>query len=292
MFSPILAVALLSSMHFASANEKRQATDDASFTAAAEALIDTYIPSSLLPEIESRVSSAASVAGVAGSPMSLLYDGVLAVSVPGWLESAIPSQWSTQFAALESGVNALRPTPPAGPTIATVVAVTTTDSAGSTFTTSFTSTPVETGSTTSTTVYAGGVYTSLTTQVIDGVTSVFETAFSGASSVASDASSGVSEGISGASSVATAVSGGISEGISGASSVATVVSGGISEGISGASSVATEASGVIDSASSVATEASGFLAGATSTGGASVMATAVSGAAAGVIGMVGLMIAL
>jgi len=291
MFSPILAVALLSTINLASANEKRQVTDAAQFTSAAEALIDAYIPSSVLSDIESRVSSAASVAGVAGSPRSLLYNGFLAMSVPGWFESAIPSEWATQFAALESGVNALRPTSGPGATLPFVVAVTTTDSTGSTYTTSFTSTPVETGATT-TVVNAGGVYTSLTTQVIDGVTSVFETAFSGASSVASDASSGVSEGISGASSVATVVSGGVSEGISGASSVATVVSGGISEGVSGASSVATEASGVIDSASSVATEASGFLAGATSTGAAAPLVTAVKGAAAGVIGMVGLMIAL
>jgi len=284
MFSPILAVALLSAITFASANDKRQATDDASFTAAAEALIDAYIPSSLLPDIESRVSSAASVAGVAGSPMSLLYNGFLAMSVPGWFESAIPSEWATQFAALESGVNALRPTPLAGPTIPIVVAVTTTDSAGSTITTSFTSTPVETGSTTGTTVNAGGVYTSLTTQVIDGVTSVFETAFSGATSVAteasgvvSDASSGLSEGISGASSVATEASGVVSD----ASSAA-------SQGVSGASSVATEASGVLSAASSVLNGASSS----TSAGAGNAMATAVSGAAAGVFGMVGLMIAM
>jgi len=294
MLSPILTVALLSTLSFASTNAKRQAPDGAAFTSAAGALISAYIPTGVLPDIESRIASAASEAGVSGSPESLLYDGLLGSNVPGWFKSAIPAEWSTQFAALESGVDALRPTPGSGAT-PFVVVVTTTDSAGSTYTTSFTSTPKETGkpsATGGTTVDVGDVYTSLTTQVIDGVTSVFETAFSGASSVAteasgvvSDASSAFSEGISGASSVATEASGVVSH----ASSAA-------SEAVSGASSVATEASGVIDSASSVATEASGFLNGngptSTSAGGAGAMVTGVSGAAAGAIAMVWVVIAL
>jgi hypothetical protein len=82
---------------------------------------------------------------VAGEPLSLIYDALLAISLPGWFKSAVPSEWSTQFADLESGVNALRPTPAAGQTVPIIIAVTTTDSAGSTFTTSVTTTPSETG---------------------------------------------------------------------------------------------------------------------------------------------------
>jgi hypothetical protein len=90
MLASILSLALLSTASLASANEKRQATNDAQFTSAAVALISQYIPSDILPVLESKVSSAASAAHVAGSPQSLIYNAFLAISMPAWFESAIP----------------------------------------------------------------------------------------------------------------------------------------------------------------------------------------------------------
>jgi hypothetical protein len=136
MLSSIFTVALLSLTALAAEQERRQATDAAQFTAAADQLISQYIPSSALPALESAVSSAASAASVTGDPLSLIYDGLLAISMPGWFSSAIPSGWSTQIAALESNINALRATSTAGGV--TVVVITTTNSAGSTFTTTST----------------------------------------------------------------------------------------------------------------------------------------------------------
>jgi hypothetical protein len=137
MLSSIFTVALLSLTALAAEQERRQATDAAQFTAAADQLISQYIPSSALPALESAVSSAASAASVTGDPLSLIYDGLLAISMPGWFSSAIPSGWSTQIAALESNINALRATSTAGEGV-TVVVITTTNSAGSTFTTTST----------------------------------------------------------------------------------------------------------------------------------------------------------
>lgn len=134
MLSSIFVLALLSVNALAA--EKRQATDAAQFTSAADQLISQYIPSTALPALESAVSSAASAASVAGDPLSLIYDGLLAMSMPGWFSSAIPSDMSTQIAALESNINALRTTSTGGG--ATVVVITTTNSAGSTFMTSST----------------------------------------------------------------------------------------------------------------------------------------------------------
>jgi hypothetical protein len=138
MLPSIFTVALLSITVFATDQEKRQATDAAQFTAAADQLISEYIPSTALPALEAAVSSAASAASVAGDPLSLIYDGLLAVSMPGWFSSAIPSGMATQIAALESNINALRATSSAGSV--TVVIITTTDAKGSTITTSSTST--------------------------------------------------------------------------------------------------------------------------------------------------------
>jgi hypothetical protein len=134
MLSSVFTLALLGVTALAA--EKRQATNAAQFTSAADQLISQYIPSTALPALESAVSSAASAASVAGDPLSLIYDGLLAISMPGWFSSAIPSGMSTQIAALESNINALRATSPAGGV--TVVVITTTNAAGSTFTTSST----------------------------------------------------------------------------------------------------------------------------------------------------------
>ena len=64
---------LLSANTLALANEKRQATDAAEFTSAAEQLISQYIPSTVLPELESIVSAAASSVWL-GTPISFERD--------------------------------------------------------------------------------------------------------------------------------------------------------------------------------------------------------------------------
>jgi len=137
MLSSIFTVALLASTGLAAVPEKRQATNAAQFTSAADELISKYIPSTALPALESAVASAASAASVAGEPLSLIYDGLLAMSMPGWFSSAIPAGASTQIEALASKINDLRPATAGG---VTVIAVTTTDSTGSTVTSSSTST--------------------------------------------------------------------------------------------------------------------------------------------------------
>ena len=141
MLSSILTVALLSTTAFANPQEKRQATDGAQFTSAASELISKYIPSAALPALESSVSSAASVAKVTGEAKSLIYDALLASNIPGWFASAVPSAYTSQIAALEGDISALRgpASSSGGGLVPVVVPVTTTNSAGSTYTTSVTS---------------------------------------------------------------------------------------------------------------------------------------------------------
>ena len=142
LFSSIFTVALLSATTLA-VNDKRQPTDAAQFTSAADQLISKYIPSTALPVFESAVSSAASAATVTGDAKSLIYSALVATSIPGWFASAVPSAWSSQIAALESGIDALRGTTTAETSVVPVIIViTTTDSAGSTITSSETTTAV------------------------------------------------------------------------------------------------------------------------------------------------------
>jgi hypothetical protein len=159
MLSFILTIALLSTTALAVPEEKRQATDAAQFTSAANELISKYIPSAALPALESSVSSAASVAKITGDPQSLIYDALLASSIPGWFASAVPAGYSSQIAALEGDISALRgpASTSAGGLVPVVVPITTTNSAGSTYTTSITSSVSATATVTSTT---GGVVTS------------------------------------------------------------------------------------------------------------------------------------
>ncbi|KAF8858112.1 hypothetical protein BDZ45DRAFT_407025 [Acephala macrosclerotiorum] len=257
MLAHIFATALLSLTVSALVEEKRQATGAAQFTSAADQLISEYIPSTALPALKSAISSAASAASVTGEPLSLIYDALLAVSAPGWFSSAV-SPWSTQIAALESNINALRATSstsPGGPIISAGSVVTTTNSAGSTITSTLS--PSSTGPTGTTVVTdtstsgvittktgtlsgtgtgaADSVVSSLTTKVISGVTSIFSTAVSTLSSATSKASSG---------------------------------------------------------ASSVAGVASTAVVGTSSSSAGGTVPTAVSGAAMGVVGILGLMVAL
>lgn len=95
MFAQLFAMALLSLTASANMEFKRQATDAAQFTSAANQLISQYIPATALPALESAVSSAASAASVTGEPLSLIYEALLANGVPGWFSSAIPSGKNT-----------------------------------------------------------------------------------------------------------------------------------------------------------------------------------------------------
>jgi hypothetical protein len=159
MLSSLLTVALLSTTAFAVPEEKRQATDAAQFTSAASELVSLYIPSAALAGLESSISSAASVAKVTGEAKSLIYDALLASSIPSWFATAVPSAYSSQIAALEGDISALRgpASSSGGGLVPVVVPITTTDSAGSTYTTSSTSSASATTTVTSTT---GGVVTS------------------------------------------------------------------------------------------------------------------------------------
>lgn len=114
------------------------------FTAAADQLISSYVPPDILSSIIGDVQSAASGASVSYSdPTSLAYSALLATSIPSWFTSAIPTQYSVQFASLEADISSLRnlvsQAPGATPV---VVPVTSTDSNGHTIITSVTSTVV------------------------------------------------------------------------------------------------------------------------------------------------------
>jgi len=279
MYTSIFTLALLSTSVFA-VQEKRQATNGEQFTNAAGQLISAYLPASVEAGLASVISDAAAKASITGDAVAVIKSALLENDVPGWFTSAIPSAWSSQFAALESGIDALRGTVGATDLVPFVVAVTKTDSAGSTIVSSIT---------TNVPASITGIWSTVTTAVVDGVTSIYSTAFDGGSSIAA----GV---IGGASSVAGDVSSGgssvASEISSGGSSVASQISSGgssvFSEATSGASSVLSEAT---SGASSILNAASTALAGASSTtaAGGAAMVTACAG---GVIGIMGLMIAL
>ena len=104
----ITTVVVLLSASLVTAEEKRQVTDKAQFTSAAEQLVSQYIPSSALKVLEASVSSAASSKHIAGEPISLIYDALLAISLPAWFTAAVPSAYSTQLAALEGEISSLR----------------------------------------------------------------------------------------------------------------------------------------------------------------------------------------
>lgn len=117
--------------------EKRQATNGEQFTAAANQLISAYIPSSALPALQSAISSAANAAKVTGDPSSIINSALLATELPEWFMSAVPSAYSSQLAALESNIDALRGTVGL-PVVPIVIATTTTDSDGKTVVSTYT----------------------------------------------------------------------------------------------------------------------------------------------------------
>jgi hypothetical protein len=132
MYTSVLTLALLSSSVLAAPPvEKRQATNGEQFTNAANQLVSAYIPTSIYPQLISVASEAAAAASITGDVASLVNSAFLDKGLPDWLKTAIPSGWSSQIQALESGVDALRGTVGLVPF---VVAVTTTDNNGATVT--------------------------------------------------------------------------------------------------------------------------------------------------------------
>jgi hypothetical protein len=137
MLASIVTLALLGTTVLA--QEKRQATNGAQFSSAANQLVSAYIPSTALPALESAISEGAAKASVTGDAKSLIHSALLGGELPDWFVSAVPVEYSTQIDALESNINALRGT--VGATlIPVVIAVTTTDSDGNTVTSSITTT--------------------------------------------------------------------------------------------------------------------------------------------------------
>lgn len=131
MYKSITTLALLSTALAVPHIEERQATDGDSFTAAANQLISAYLPASILPGLSSRISSAAAAASVTGDVGQLIHSAFLDQGLPDWFKSAVPSAWSSNIAALESGIDSLRGTVGLVPF---VVAVPTVDAQGSTIT--------------------------------------------------------------------------------------------------------------------------------------------------------------
>ncbi|KAK2063868.1 hypothetical protein LY76DRAFT_160316 [Colletotrichum caudatum] len=150
MKSAIFSLALATKLAAANPIEARQASDAPAFTQAADALISAYIPEGQWSSLTSAFGSAASAAGVTGDVKSYVFSVLKATSTPSWFLAAIPTAYVSQYAALESAIESLRPTAAAGTPVPTVIAITTTDSEGNTITTSLsaTITPVPTTITT------------------------------------------------------------------------------------------------------------------------------------------------
>ncbi|KAF6820381.1 hypothetical protein CPLU01_12775 [Colletotrichum plurivorum] len=156
MLSTILSAALAANLVSAAGLQPRQSaalsSDAAAFSSAADALISAYIPAPQWEALTSAVGSAASAAGVTQDVKDAVYSALKATEAPEWFANVVPTAYSSQFAALESAIDSIRPTITVtvpGP-VPTVVAVTTTDADGNTIITSVstTLTPVPTTITT------------------------------------------------------------------------------------------------------------------------------------------------
>ena len=125
----------------------RCSTDDAEFHAQASGLVDQYIPSDVWPSITSALVSAASAANVQVTPdaRAVFIDEIEKVTPDAWFAaSAVPQEYSSQVAALESAVDELRPLTVtlsvSVSSVETVVPVTTTGADGKVSTTSVSTT--------------------------------------------------------------------------------------------------------------------------------------------------------
>ena len=161
-----LAIATLAGAATASSlHERDPAANQADFTAAANALISSYIPAKDWPVLTASVGAAASSASVTGDVSSLIYSALEASPRPAWFQSAIPTQYAGNIQTLESAIDAIRPTAAATPGVAvpTVITTTTTNSAGSVVTTTLSTSVIPTVLTTTGTDSAGNPVTSTLT---------------------------------------------------------------------------------------------------------------------------------
>jgi hypothetical protein len=155
-----LAIMALVSISSANPEQKRAAApNESAFSSAANALISTYFPTAVLAAITPAVASAASAASVTGNPESLLFSALDASPRPSWLVNAIPSGYSSQVAALESAIDALRPRP------VLVITTTGTNSAGQTVTSTISST-IPSAKVTTGTNSQGSTFTSTLTSLV------------------------------------------------------------------------------------------------------------------------------
>ncbi|KAH0542736.1 hypothetical protein FGG08_002875 [Glutinoglossum americanum] len=106
----ILAVALLSSTVLADTTAAPAPTappPSPEFEAAVSALIASYIPSSILIPLGAAVQSAAAAAGVTGALPDIIESALGAPAPPTWL-TAIPTEYQSNIAALESAIESLK----------------------------------------------------------------------------------------------------------------------------------------------------------------------------------------
>ncbi|KAI9797623.1 MAG: hypothetical protein M1833_005406 [Piccolia ochrophora] len=108
MLSNLLTLAFLGASVLAAPQEKRQATDEAGFTSAANALISAYIPPEIAIQLAGPIQSAASAAGATGDIQQIVNDALLAPTPPPYLSDAIPSQYLPNVLSLESAISELR----------------------------------------------------------------------------------------------------------------------------------------------------------------------------------------
>ncbi|KAI9884634.1 MAG: U4/U6-U5 snRNP complex subunit prp31 [Watsoniomyces obsoletus] len=132
MLSQYLVLALLGGMALAvPQKEKRQATNPAEFSSAANQLVSIYVPISIAVPLGAAVQSAASANGVSGDANAIFQEAIAASTLPAFF-SAVPSQYQPNLVSLNSAINALRGVASTGIPGAPVIA---TDPAGSVITT-------------------------------------------------------------------------------------------------------------------------------------------------------------
>ncbi len=107
-FTTVLAAGAIASPAIQARQENNDNGVGDKFNSAADKLVSEYIPTSVYDSLSSPVMSAASAASVTGDFKDILPSALRESSVPGWLESAWPTKYSSQYMALTSGVGHLR----------------------------------------------------------------------------------------------------------------------------------------------------------------------------------------
>jgi hypothetical protein len=155
MLSEVLSIALVATLVSGGQFQRRDpATNDVDFTAAANALISSYIPSADWPTLTASFGAAASSASVSGDVGSLITSALEASTRPSWFQNAIPTQFSNNIMTLESAIDAIRPTSAPVAPVPTVITTTSTDSAGHTVTSTFSTNLLATTTTVAVYVYS------------------------------------------------------------------------------------------------------------------------------------------